>query len=177
MKVTLHVCCGVCAAGVAERLLDEGHEVRGFFYNPNIQPPDEYARRLEAAGEVARRLGFPLSAGPYVPEEWLQATQSLATEPEGGRRCDICFRMRLAATAWFMRDSGGEAFATTLSVSPHKDAALINRIGEEVGGASYLARDFKKRDGFARAMALAREWGLYRQRYCGCLYSRPAANR
>jgi len=176
MKIALHVCCGVCAAGVAERLMAEGHQVYGFFYNPNIQPAAEYERRREVAEEVARRLGFPLTVGSYTPDDWLAATQSLADEPEGGRRCAVCFRQRLEATHRFMQDINYETFATTLTVSPHKDAALINRLGEEIGGADFLARDFKKQDGFTRTMALAREWGLYRQRYCGCIYSRRDSN-
>ena len=177
MKIALHICCGVCAAGVAERLVAEGHQVHGFFYNPNIQPVVEYERRREVAEEVARRLGFTLTVGPYTPDEWLVATQTLADEPEGGRRCAVCFWLRLAATYNFMQDINYEAFATTLTVSPHKDAALVNRLGEEIGGPSFLPRDFKKQDGFTRTMALAREWGLYRQSYCGCIYSLRQASR
>ena len=175
MKIALHICCGVCAAGVAERLAAEGHQIHGFFYNPNIQPRDEYERRLAATEEVARRMGFPLAVGAYVPDDWLALTQSLAAEPEGGLRCVLCFRLRLAETCRFMQDNDCEAFTTTLSVSPHKDAALVNRVGEEIGGASFLQRDFKKRDGFTRTMALAREWAIYRQRYCGCVYSLEAS--
>ena len=171
VKVVLHVCCGVCAAGVAERLIAEGHEVSGFFYNPNIHPPDEFQRRLEVARRVAREFGFALEVPPYRPEEWRQEASSLADEPEGGRRCEVCFRLRLAETYRHMLDRGADAFTTTLTVSPRKPAGVVNRIGREIGGDSFLARDFKKKAGFQRTIELARRWELYRQDYCGCIYS------
>jgi predicted adenine nucleotide alpha hydrolase (AANH) superfamily ATPase len=106
-----------------------------------------------------------------VPEEWLKETSGLEGEPEGGRRCEACFRLRLEKAYLFMKDRGGDAFTTTLTVSPHKSAAVINRVGEEIGGEKFLTRDFKKQEGFKRAMALAKKWALYRQDYCGCPYS------
>jgi len=175
MNIVLHICCGVCAAGVAERLFAEGHSVSGLFHNPNIHPPEEYDRRLEAARTVAGKLVFPLSDAPYKPQEWLEATKGLADQPEGGERCPVCFRMRLEAAHRYMKEHGYDAFTSTLTVSPHKDAEAINRIGRDIGGESFLARDFKKQDGFRRAVELAEKWGLYRQNYCGCLYSRRDA--
>ena len=172
MKIVLHICCGVCAAGVVERLASEGHQVLGLFYNPNIHPLEEYNRRLEVAREVARKLDFPLEVGPYTPEEWLKETALLKNEPEGGKRCEVCFRLRLKRARLYMEEHGWEAFTTTLTISPHKSADMINRVGREVGGERFLARDFKKKAGFQRAMELARRWSLYRQNYCGCLYSR-----
>ncbi len=171
MKVVLHICCGVCATGVTERLALEGYFVLGLFYNPNIQPLEEYQRRLEAAIMVARKMSFPLEVVPYVPEEWLRETVGLENEPEGGKRCELCFRLRLKKTYLLMKDWGGDAFTTTLTLSPHKSAAVVNQVGWEIGGEKFLTRDFKKREGFKRAMALAKEWALYRQDYCGCLYS------
>ena len=171
MKVVLHICCGVCAAGVAERLMAEGHDVSGFFYNPNIHPPEEFHRRLEVAHRVAGEFGFPLEVAPYRPEEWHREADSLADEPEGGRRCEVCFRLRLAKTYRYMLDRGADAFTTTLTISPHKSAETINRIGREIGGDSFMVRDFKKKAGFQRAIELARHWELYRQDYCGCIYS------
>jgi len=171
MKIVLHICCGVCAAGVVERLTSEGHQVLGLFYNPNIHPLEEYQRRLEAAREVARRLDFPLEIGPYTTEEWFQETTSLEKEPEGGKRCEVCFRLRLKKAYLHMENQGGDAFTTTLTVSPHKSARVVNRIGREIGGESFLERDFKKQDGFKRAIELAKKWSLYRQNYCGCVYS------
>jgi len=171
MKILLHICCGVCAAGVVERLTSEGHQVHGLFYNPNIHPRQEYDRRLEVARKVAKELDFPLEVPLYITEEWFNETVSLENEPEGGRRCEVCFRLRLKKAYLYMKDCGADAFTTTLTVSPHKSADVINRVGQEVGGEKFLARDFKKKEGFKRAVELAKKWALYRQDYCGCIYS------
>jgi epoxyqueuosine reductase len=171
MKVVLHICCAVCASAAAERLMSEGHEVRGFFYNPNIYPPEEYARRLENARIVAGKLGFQLDEGDYTPGEWDKAVISLENEPEGGKRCPVCFRLRLEKSYAFMQESGCKAFTTTLTMGSNKPGPLIGGIGQEVGGKSFLERDFKKKEGFKRAGELALRWGLYRQHYCGCKYS------
>jgi len=171
MKVVLHICCGVCAAGAAHVLLAEGHEVTGYFYNPNIYPPDEYARRLEAAAVAAGRLGFKLIEGHYNPSDWTSAAAPLAGEPEGGRRCELCYHFRLKQTYLYSLEHGADAFTSTLTISPHKSALIINRIGRETGGDKFLPRDFKKKEGFKKATELARNWGLYRQNYCGCEYS------
>ena len=171
MKVALHICCAVCAAGAAERLIQEGHQVCGFFYNPNIHPEEEYRRRLENARTAARELGFSLVEGPYTPDDWFRMTSSLEKEPEGGRRCPVCFKMRLEKTWQFMKESGCEAFTSTLTMGSNKSGELIGRLGEEIGGEGFLKKDFKKKEGFKRAGELARQWGLYRQHYCGCKYS------
>jgi predicted adenine nucleotide alpha hydrolase (AANH) superfamily ATPase len=171
MRLLLHICCGVCAAGVVERLTLEGHQVHGLFYNPNIHPRQEYDRRLEVARKVAKELDFPLEVPLYITEEWFNETVSLENEPEGGRRCEVCFRLRLKRAYLYMKDCGADAFTTTLTVSPHKSADVINRVGREVGGERFLARDFKKKEGFKRAVELAKKWALYRQDYCGCIYS------
>ena len=138
MRILLHICCGVCAAGVVERLTLEGHQVHGLFYNPSIHPRHEYARRLEVARKVAKELNFPLEVPPYTPEEWLKETIYLANEPEGGRRCEVCFRLRLKRAYLYMKDCGADAFTTTLTISPHKSAAVINRVGREIGGERFL---------------------------------------
>ncbi len=174
MKIVLHVCCGVCAAGVVERLTSEGHQVFGLFYNPNIHPLEEYNRRLEVAYQVAEELNFPLVEIPYTAEEWFKETGSLANEPEGGKRCEICFRLRLKSAYLHMGDNKYDAFTTTLTISPRKSADVVNRVGREVGGDRFLVRDFKKKEGFKRATELAKKFDLYRQDYCGCAYSRNA---
>jgi predicted adenine nucleotide alpha hydrolase (AANH) superfamily ATPase len=171
MKVALHICCAVCASAAAERLMQEGHLVQGFFYNPNIYPPEEYQRRLLNARKVAREMGFSLEEGLYLPLEWNEAVASLENEPEGGKRCPVCFRLRLGKTYLFMRESGCEAFTTTLTMGANKSAALIGQIGREIGDEQFLERDFKKKEGFKRASELAKKWELYRQHYCGCIYS------
>jgi len=171
VKVVLHICCGVCAAGTAEVLIKEGHEVIGFFYNPNIYPVEEHNMRLEAARKVARELNFLLETVPYIPEEWLRQTDALKDEPEGGRRCAVCFRIRLEETYRQLVGWGADAFTTTLTIGPRKSAQVINEIGREVGGDKFLVRDFKKKDGFKTAIQSVKRWGIYQQRYCGCKYS------
>ena len=144
MKIVLHICCGVCAAGAAEALATEGHQVIGFFYNPNIHPAQEYERRLQTTCRVAQELNFPLEVAPYTPDEWLRQTDSLKHDPEGGRRCQVCFRIRLEKTYHHLIDCGADAFTTTLAISPHKSVEAVNKIGCEVGGERFLVRDFKK---------------------------------
>jgi len=171
MRIVLHICCGVCATGAIERLSREGHQILGFFYNPNIYPEEEYQRRLEVVHRVAREFGFPIEITPYVPQDWSEKAISLGNEPEGGRRCEVCFRLRLKKTYLYMEECGWDTFTTTLTISPHKSADVINRVGQEVGGERFLARDFKKKDGFRHAIEIAKQWDLYRQDYCGCIYS------
>jgi predicted adenine nucleotide alpha hydrolase (AANH) superfamily ATPase len=171
MKVALHICCGVCAAGVVERLVAEGHQVYGFFYNPNIHPTEEYRRRLEAAYRVAEELDFPLEVGPYQPEGWFIEIRGLENEPEGGKRCPVCFRYRLKQTYLYMQDSGLDVFTTSLTVGPQKSSVVVNQVGQEIGGDRFLIRDFKKKGGFQRALELAKKWAIHRQHYCGCIYS------
>ena len=171
MKVLLHICCGVCAAAVAEKLMIEGHEVTGFFYNPNIHPVSEYKKRLDAASEVARELKFELVEGLYDRERWFELAKGAEYAPEGGERCERCFRMRLEKTHQYMRKNMFDAFTTTLTVSPLKDATLVNSIGREIGDEKFICADFKKKGGSQRAGELAKEMGLYRQNYCGCIYS------
>ena len=121
------------------------------------------------------REGLPVWEGAFAPEPFLRGARGLETAPEGGPRCAICFRLRLEATAARAAAEGFDWFCTTLTVSPHKDAALVNRVGEEVGAAAgvpFLPADFKKRGGFLRSVELTRELGLYRQDYCGCRFSR-----
>ena len=178
MKVLLHICCGVCAGSVVERLMCEGHTVTGFFYNPNIHPVDEYKRRLEAARAVARQLDFELVEGPYDRENWFERVKGQEQESEGGARCETCFRMRLEKTHEYFRKKGDfRYFTTTLSVSPKKDALAVNRIGCEIGGDRFMTANFKTKDGFLRSTELSRQWELYRQHYCGCIYSQEEALR
>jgi epoxyqueuosine reductase len=176
MKVALHICCAVCAAGAAERLTQEGHQVSGFFYNPNIYPETEYQRRLESALKVARELSFSIHEGEYLPQEWRQIIESFENEPEAGRRCPLCFRMRIVKTYQFMLENDCQAFTTTLTMGSNKSAQLIGKLGEEVGGGAFLKYDFKKKEGFKRAGQLAGQWSLYRQHYCGCEYSLPGTS-
>lgn len=177
MKVALHICCAVCAAGAIERLKIDQHQVYGFFFNPNIHPEEEYLKRLQSAQKVAAEYGITLTVAEYQPDTWFKLTHSLENEPEGGRRCPVCFRMRLARTFQFMLESGCEGYTTTLTMGSNKNAVILSKIGKEVGGEHYLEYDFKKKEGFKRTSELARSWGLYRQNYCGCIYSLQEAEK
>lgn len=177
MKVLLHICCSVCAASVVERLMCEGHKVTGFFYNPNIHPVDEYNKRLDAVREVARQFDFELVEGVYDRENWFPLVKGMEYEPEGSRRCAVCFDMRLKKTYEYCQKNMFDAFTTTLTVSRFKNAVLINDIGRAIGGERFITADFKKKGGFERAMQLANEWKLYHQNYCGCIYSLEARLR
>lgn len=179
MKLLLHICCGPCSLSVIERLKREGFALSGFFYNPNIHPEAEYNLRLSAAKAVAEKEGVSLIAAIYDPESWKEAIRGHESEEEGGRRCAICIEKRLKKTAQYCVESGFSIFATTLSVSPHKSAQVINTIGTDVAKRfkiAFYSADFKKDNGFAISCRKAKELGLYRQRYCGCRYSQPSAS-
>jgi predicted adenine nucleotide alpha hydrolase (AANH) superfamily ATPase len=172
-KILLHVCCGVCSAWPTEKLRSEGYEPSWFFYNPNIHPREEYDRRLEAVRAAANVLGCPLIEGPYDHDAWLSGVAGMEGEPEGGSRCCVCFRFRMTAAFRKAAASGMQLFATTLTVSPHKNASLVNAIGAGISASMFLPCDFKKEDGFKRTQRFARERMLYRQGYCGCEFSSP----
>ena len=171
MKVLLHICCAVCASACVEKLREEGSEVSGFFYNPNIHPEPEYLKRLNDLENFAKRLDFPFFIAGYNPDKWFKLIKGLENEPEGGKRCEVCFRIRLNEAYRFAKKKGFDSFTTTLTVSPHKDSEVINKVGRNLAGLFFLARNFKKNDGFKRAIELSKEYGLYRQSYCGCIFS------
>lgn len=178
-RLLVHVCCAPDALYVFG-LLKDGHDVTGFFSNSNIQPREEYQLRLEEARKAARTAGVPLIEDDYEPEAWLAVTRKFKDEPEKGRRCDVCYAIRLARTAEVAARRGFEAFTTVMSLSPWKKAAVMNRIGRQFAarrGLAFLEADFKKKDGFKKSVDLSRAHGLYRQDYCGCLYSRDAARK
>jgi len=173
-KLLVHVCCAPDALYVLG-LLRETYDVTGYFYNPNIQPPTEYELRLAETRRVAEILGLPILEGPRDFERWSEATKKFRDEPEKGRRCDVCYALRLLETARRASESGMNAFTTVMSLSPWKKADVLNRIGRMTGrrlGVGYLEADFKKKDGFRKSVALSRQHGLYRQDYCGCLFSK-----
>ena len=129
MKILLHICCAVCATAALEKLRQEGHEVSGFFYNPNIHPPAEYLKRLEQAEELARCEKFPLIFGDYDVNSWYTQIKGKEKEPEGGSRCSECFNLRLEQTKRMAEEKGFSVFTTTLTISPHKNSKIINEIG------------------------------------------------
>jgi len=169
----LHICCGPCAADVIDRLRNRYHLI-AFFFNPNIHPEEEFDRRLVAAATVCRISGVALWVPANDPGMWIHAVRGTESAPEGGGRCRICFSFRLACTAAAARQASIPWFATTLTTSPHKDARVIHGIGEELAVRHqrlFLAEDFKKGGGFQESVRKSRQWGLYRQRYCGCRFS------
>lgn len=175
-KLLLHICCGPCATHVIE-LLRPQYDLTGYFYNPNVHPEEEYGRRLEAMEGYARRIGLPFIVEEYDPDNWFTQVRGLEQEPEGGKRCEVCFRMRLERVADYASQHGFPYFATTLSISPHKSAQTINRIGTELAerhGLRFHAADFKQEDGFKISCQMSKELGLYRQNYCGCVFSQRA---
>ena len=172
----LHSCCGPCSSAVLERLR-EYFQVTLLYYNPNIEPEEEYTKRLEEQERLLSQLpgDIPLLPCPWDHEKFAAFAEKMADEPEGGKRCLSCFALRLAYTAEEAKKHGFEYFTTTLSVSPHKNAENLNRIGEAAGqaaGVKHLVADFKKKNGYLRSLQLSKEYELYRQDYCGCIYSR-----
>ncbi len=176
-RLLLHVCCAPCSSAVLERL-DAQFDLTLFYFNPNITPEEEYRHRLaelERFLPASGRDGVPVEAPTYEPELFLKSVRGYEELPEGGERCRICYEMRLRRTAEAARDGGFDWFTTTLSVSPYKHADWLNEIGTALGeefGVPYLVSDFKKKGGYQRSIELSKEYGLYRQNYCGCVFSR-----
>ena len=181
--LALHSCCAPCSSAVLEQLND-AFQIAVFYYNPNISPEDEFRRRAEEQLRLVREM--PLAEdiraeiGAYDPERFYAAVRGHESDPEGGARCGICFELRLRETAKYARDIGADYFTTTLSISPLKDASRLNTLGSAIAaeyGLKYLHSDFKKKDGYRRSCALSKEYDLYRQDFCGCVYSKLEAER
>ena len=170
----LHSCCGPCSSYVLE-YLTRYFDVTLLYYNPNIQPEAEYEKRLRYQRAVLEHISAKLLECAYDGAAFETAARGLEAEPEGGARCTACFALRLEETAKQAAAHGFDWYCTTLTVSPHKDPERINRLGREIGetyGVKWLPSDFKKRDGYLRSIQLAKEYGLYRQDWCGCRFSR-----
>ena len=177
-RLLLHVCCAPCSSYVLE-YLTRYFDVTVFFYNPNIAPETEYVRRLEEEKRLIREMPLPrpvqITEAPYDPERFYEAAKGLEEAPEGGARCEACFRLRLSEAARKAAELQADFFTTTLTISPLKNAELLNRIGREAGenaGVPWLSSDFKKKNGFKRSIELSAAYGLYRQDYCGCVFSK-----
>lgn len=173
-KLLLHVCCGPCSTEVIARLAGE-YELSLLFFNPNVSPNDEFVRRALEAEKYAAARGIPISRDEYDHDAWLAAVQGLEGEPEGGNRCAVCFAFRLARAAAKAKEGGIALFTTTLTISPHKNAKLVNETGVKAArdaGVRFLEADFKKKDGFKKSLHLSKEAGMYRQDYCGCEFSK-----
>lgn len=171
-KVLLHICCGVCSSHAIEKLKFDGYEVTGFFYNPNIEPKQEYLKRLETAKEVCSLFGINLIDDIYDNDNWLGQVRGLEKEPEGALRCQRCYKMRLEKTWEKAKELGIDFIASTLSISPHKNTDVINQIGKNLSPDRFLPYNFKKEDGFKKTNQFAKDKDLYRQNYCGCLFGK-----
>ena len=195
-RLLLHSCCAPCSSYVME-YLREHFKITVFYYNPNITSDEEYSYRLseekrlieaynrqvetqdfEGMNSTCNAEKIDILECPYDPENFLTAVKGYEDCPEGGDRCGICFEMRLRKTAEEAREGGYDFFTTTLTISPLKNAARLNEIGERVGaeyGVSFLPSDFKKKNGYKRSIELSRQFSLYRQNYCGCAFSKREA--
>jgi len=170
----LHSCCGPCSSYVLE-YLTQFFDITLLFYGPNIQPREEYELRLAHQRQVLEHIPVKIMECSYDGEAFDAIAAGYEDEPEGGARCTRCFALRIEETARRAAEAGFEYYCTTRSVPPHKDAQRIKAIGEAMGeryGVKWLPSDFKKRGGYQRSIALSKEWELYRQDYCGCLYSK-----
>jgi predicted adenine nucleotide alpha hydrolase (AANH) superfamily ATPase len=175
----LHACCGPCSSAVLE-MLSRYFQITILYYNPNTWPEAEYLRRGEELArfvEEAHPLDVKVVEEEYVPSQFYEAVRGLENEPERGSRCTVCYRLRMEHAAQYAKAHGFEWFTTTLSISPHKDAVRINQIGQELEklyGVRHLPSDFKKQNGYLRSLQLSKDYGLYRQDYCGCEFSAKA---
>ena len=177
-RLFLHSCCAPCSSYVLEYLSDY-FEITVFYYNPNISPEEEYEKRVAEQKHLIQELPvrhpIHLVVGNYEPERFYALSKGLETVPEGGERCFRCYRLRLEETARMAEEGGYDYFATTLTISPLKNAQKLNEIGEELSGiykVEHLPSDFKKKNGYKRSVELSAEYGLYRQNYCGCVFSK-----
>ena len=173
-RILVHICCAPDALYVMG-LLKKDYDVSGYFYNPNIHPSTEYKLRLKETKKVARMLNFELLEEVYDKSRWLKITTKFKDEPEKGRRCDVCYAIRLERTSRKASELGFDFFATIMSLSPWKKANVLNRMGRMFAqryGINFLEANFKKRDGFKKSVELSRHHSLYRQNYCGCMYSK-----
>lgn len=182
-KLLIHSCCAPCSSYVME-YLSQYFEITVYFYNPNIYPPLEYIRRVEEQERLINEMKFEhpvtLQTGVYEPEEFYRIVEGYEKEPEGGSRCFRCYELRLQEAAKVAQAGKFDYFTTTLSISPLKNADKLNEIGEKLGKEyriSYLPSDFKKKNGYKRSVELSKEHNLYRQDYCGCVFSQREKQR
>jgi len=177
-SLLLHACCAPCSSYVLEYLSDY-FEITLFYYNPNIVKLEEFDKRVKELYKLLGLNGLEDRVKVIVPEynnnEFYETIKGYENEPERGRRCYKCYELRLRKTAEFAGNNGFDYFCTTLSISPHKNAEWLNEIGERLGkeyNCSYLVSDFKKKGGYLKSIELSKEYDLYRQNYCGCVFSR-----
>lgn len=180
-KLLMHSCCAPCSSYVLE-YLSQYFKITVFYYNPNIYPEEEYDKRVEEQKRLIKELSVknPVEfiEGRFEPAEFYDTARGLEQVEEGGERCFACFRLRLEETAKLAKKLGADYFTTTLSISPHKNAQKLNEIAGELSqiyDIKNLPSDFKKREGYKRSVELSAEYHLYRQDYCGCVFSQREA--
>lgn len=172
-KLLLHSCCAPCSSGVLDDLRQQ-YDITVFFYNPNIFPLEEYEKRAKEQAKYLQQIGISYIICDYDPEVYQDFIKGLEKEPEGGKRCEKCFELRLRETAEYAKRHNYDWFTTTLSVSPHKNHEVINEIGVRIGeevGVKFLEANFKKNDGYLKSINNCKKYNIYRQNYCGCKYS------
>lgn len=182
-RLLLHSCCAPCSSYCLSYLAEYFH-ITIFYYNPNISPEEEYQKRVEEQKRLIKELPVKnpinFAEGKYNPEVFFDMAKGMEALPEGGERCFACYELRQREAAAYAAKGKFDYFTTTLSVSPHKNAGKLNEIGlrlAEEYGVSYLVSDFKKKGGYLRSIELSREYHLYRQNYCGCLFSKAQAEK
>ncbi len=177
-RLLLHSCCAPCSSYVL-KYLAEYFSITVLYYNPNISPGEEYTKRVEEQRRLIEEMpvknSITLIACDYEPQEFYDAVRGLEKEPEGGARCFVCYELRMREAAMYAAEYGFDYFTTTLSISPFKNAEKINEIGEKLSaeyGVKHLPSDFKKREGYKKSVELSAQYNLYRQNYCGCIFSK-----
>lgn len=172
-RLLLHACCGPCTSGVFDQLYPY-FNITIIYYNPNTYPYDEYILRYKQLEILKNYMDFKLIFMDYNDEEFYSKVKGLEEEREGGKRCEVCYKLRLEKTAQVAKEKGFDYFTSTLSVSPYKNADKLNKIGQElenIYNIKYIYSDFKKNEGYKNSIKNSKEYGLYRQDYCGCEYS------
>lgn len=180
-KLLMHSCCAPCSS-YCLRYLAKYFDITIYYYNPNISPEDEYRKRVEEQKRLINELPVvhkvSFAEGVYNPECFTEIAKGMEKIPEGGERCFACYELRQREAARYAKENGFDFFTTTLSISPHKNAQKLNEIGlrlQEEYGVRYLVSDFKKKGGYQESIRLSKEYDLYRQNYCGCIYSKQAS--
>lgn len=178
-RLLLHVCCAPCSVYVLDKLVKD-YNLSIFFYDPNIHPRMEYIKRRDELKKYAQKAGINFSEGEYDSDNWFLKTKGLENEPERGKRCEVCFDIRLSKTAQKAKEEKYDFWTTVMSISPHKNVDQINMVGNRLAdfyGVEFLSYDFKKNNGFKIAAEMSKKEGFYRQDYCGCIYSKIANDR
>ena len=182
-SLLLHACCAPCSSYVLEYLYEK-YDITVFYYNPNITEREEYIKRIKELERFIKEApfaeGVKLAEGEYEPELFWEMSKGLESEPERGKRCYKCYELRMKETAKYAKENGFDLFTTTLSISPHKNAEWLNEIGLRLSGEygiDYMYSNFKKNNGYSRSIELSREYNLYRQNYCGCVFSKEESLR